>query len=187
MRCVWVKVMRFLPYHSVARRNGPQLQLSGFLIPAWCSTRSQFSDCEVLSTQISHPQVRSTIDNAHCQIPSLGHESSLALCLILQPILFPQKPTGATLLRFWTISNYLRTYLLHSGQKVIVASLSMWSPTDVFIIKHFEHMRGPSPGISTPQIQHFLSITVYLQYWYTVQARLPRSELIISKPISSSE
>ena len=68
---------------------------------------------------------------------------------------------------------------------MIVASLSMWSPTDVFIIKHFVHMRGPSPGISTPQIQHFLSFTVYLQYWYTVQARLPRSELIISKTISS--
>ena len=145
------------------------------------------NDSPSLKAFLSHPQVRSTIDNAHCQIPSLGHESSLALCLILQPILFLQKPTGATLLGFWTISNHPRTYLLHSGQKVIVASLSMWSPTDVFIIKHFVHMRGPSPGISTPQIQHFLSITVYLQYWYTVQARLPRSELIISKLISSSE
>ena len=75
------------------------------------------------------------------------------------------------------ISHDARSYLLHSGQKVIVASLSMWSPTEVFIIKHFVHIRGPSPGISTPHIQHFL-VFILLSKAYTVQARLPRSELI---------
>ena len=58
-------------------------------------------------------------------------------------------------------SNYL--YLSHLGQKVSVPSGLIFSPTVVFIIKHFVHIRGPSPGISVPQIQHFLKLTNFIQ------------------------
>ena len=61
--------------------------------------------------------------------------------------------------KYSNIANSNCLYLLHSGQKVSVPSGLIFSPTVVFIIKHLVHIRGPSPGISVPQIQHFLKLT----------------------------
>ena len=61
--------------------------------------------------------------------------------------------------KYSNIANSNCLYLLHSGQKVSVPSGLIFSPTVVFIIKHLVHIRGPSPGISVPQMQHFLKLT----------------------------
>ena len=82
--------------------------------------------------------------------------------------------------KYSNIANSNCLYLLHSGQKVSVPSGLIFSPTVVFIIKHLVHIRGPSPGISVPQMQHFLKLInhIYVLHnaWLIYQLRIHEKE-----------
>lgn len=82
--------------------------------------------------------------------------------------------------KYSNIANSNCLYLSHLGQKVSVPSGLMFSPMLIFIIKHFVHIRGPSPGISVPQMQHFLKLINHIKVlhntWLIYQLRIHEKE-----------